>query len=182
LFSVLMNRLANLTSARDAQDRMASAIASFSAATTNEVVNSVSAPSAAAATVPATLSLTLGPAVNFGTFIPGVTRTYETDTTANVVSTAADATLTVTDPDATAPGRLANGTAALPQPLELRVHDAAWAPVGGPNAPAQLLSIGSPVSNDATPIDFRQSIAGTTPLRTGRYEKELRFTLSTTSP
>ena len=33
-----MNRLTNLTAARDAQDRMASAIASYSTATVDEVV------------------------------------------------------------------------------------------------------------------------------------------------
>jgi hypothetical protein len=182
VFSVLMNRLTSLAPARDAQDRMASAIASYSAATVDEPVTTVSAPSVAAATVPATLSLTLGPAASFGTFVPGVTRSYEAGTTANVVSTAADATLTVTDPDATAPGHLANGAATLPQPLEARAAGGAWAPVGGAAAPAPLLRIGSPVSNDATTIGFRQSISGSTPLRTGRYEKELRFTLSTTTP
>ena len=93
LFSVLMNRLTNLTAARDAQDRMASAIASYSTATVDEVVDSVSAPATAAATVPATLSLTLGAPANFGTFVPGVARSYETATTANAVSTAADAAL-----------------------------------------------------------------------------------------
>ena len=104
LFSVLMNRLTNLTAARDAQDRMASAIASYSAATVDEVVDSVSAPATAAATVPATLSLTLGTPANFGTFLPGVARSYETSTTANAVSTAADAALSVTDPTSLRPG------------------------------------------------------------------------------
>ena len=45
--------------------------------------------------LPATLSRTLGPAASFGTFVPGVTRSRETDTTANVVSTAADATIVI---------------------------------------------------------------------------------------
>ena len=49
-------------------------------------------------TVPATLSLTLGPAVSFGAFSAGVTKTYEASTTATVVSTAGDATLTVSEP------------------------------------------------------------------------------------
>ena len=68
----------------------------------------------------------------------------------------------------------------MPQPLEVRANDGAWTPVGGGDTP--LLNIGAPVSNDATTIGFRQSIAATTALRTGRYEKELRFMLSTTSP
>src|SRR4051794_29397924 len=49
-------------------------------------------------TVPATLSLTLGPAASFGAFQPGVTRDYPASTTANVISTAGDAALTVSDP------------------------------------------------------------------------------------
>ena len=110
--------------------------------------------------------------------MPGVARSYETATTANAVSTAADAALGVTSTDATAPGRLTNGTAALPQPLEVGADDGCLVePVGGADTP--LLNIGAPVSNDATTIGFRQSIAATTALRTGRYEKELRFTLST---
>ena len=52
------------------------------------------------ATVPATLSLTLGPAAQFGAFTPGVARDYTATTTANVISTAGDAALTVADPSA----------------------------------------------------------------------------------
>ena len=53
------------------------------------------------ATVPATLSLTLGTPATFGAFTPGVAREYTASTTANVISTAGDATLTVSDPAAT---------------------------------------------------------------------------------
>ncbi|HET6547634.1 MAG TPA: D-alanyl-D-alanine carboxypeptidase/D-alanyl-D-alanine-endopeptidase [Solirubrobacter sp.] len=182
LFSILMNRLSGLSAGRDAQDRMASAIASYSAATVDEVVDSVSASTPAGGRVPATLSLSLGEAPNLGTFVPGVARTYEAETTANAVSTAADATLTVADPDTTAPGRLVNTAAALPAPLEVRGGDGAWAPVGGTAAPTSLLRFEAPVSNDAVTIGFRQAISATTPLRTGRYEKTLRFTLSTSTP
>jgi len=44
--------------------------------------------------VPATLSLSVGNA-SFGAFVPGVAREYEAKTTANVISTAGDAALTV---------------------------------------------------------------------------------------
>ena len=44
-------------------------------------------------TVPATLSLTLGTPATFGAFTPGVDRTYAASTTASVISTAGDATL-----------------------------------------------------------------------------------------
>ena len=44
-------------------------------------------------TVPATLSLTLGPAASFGAFTPGVAKEYAATTSANVISTAGDAAL-----------------------------------------------------------------------------------------
>ena len=54
-------------------------------------------------TVPATLSLTLGTPARFGAFTPGVARDYDASTTANVISTAGDATLWVADPSADGP-------------------------------------------------------------------------------
>ena len=130
LFSVLMNRLTNLSAARDAQDRMATAIASYSAATVDEVGDSVSAPSMAAATVPASLSLTLGAPANFGTFLPGVTRSYDGHDRQRRQHRGRRGTERGR-PRRPAPGRLTNGPAALPQPLEVRANDGAWAPVGG---------------------------------------------------
>ena len=41
--------------------------------------------------VPATLARTLGPAIQLGSFTPGVTRTCTASTTANVISSASDA-------------------------------------------------------------------------------------------
>jgi hypothetical protein len=55
-------------------------------------------------TVPATLSLTLGGPASFGAFTPGVQKEYTTLTTANVVSSAGNAALSVSDP-----GHLTNG-------------------------------------------------------------------------
>ena len=52
-------------------------------------------PAPVGGTVPATLSLTLGAPASFGAFTPGVTKEYTASTTANVISTALDATLTV---------------------------------------------------------------------------------------
>src|SRR3954454_14771493 len=65
-------------------------------------------------TVAATLALTLGPAATFGAFTPGVARTYDASTTANVITTAGDAALTVSDP-----GHLINGSSSLPEPLQV---------------------------------------------------------------
>src|SRR3954469_1103785 len=65
--------------------------------------------------VPATLSLTLGGPASFGTFTAGVAHEYTAQTTANVVSTAGDATLSVSDP-----GHMSNGAFSLPQPLQVQ--------------------------------------------------------------
>ena len=131
-----------------------------------------STPGGVGGTVPATLSLTLGPAASFGPFQPGVTRDYTASTTANVISTAGDAALTVADPSTNHPGHLVNGAFFLPQPLK----------VAGSALPATVKTWTQPVSNDAVTIPFTQSIAATDALRTGTYSKTLTFTLSTTTP
>ena len=89
-------------------------------------------------------------------------KDYTASTTANVISTAGDAALTVSDP-----GQLMNGTFALPCRWRSRSRKAAWT---------------APVSNDAVTIAFKQHIGATDALRTGAYSKTLTFTLSTTSP
>ena len=61
-------------------------------------VQEISTPGQAGGTVPATLALTLGTPATFGAFTPGVAKTYDASTTANVISTAGDATLSVADP------------------------------------------------------------------------------------
>ena len=90
-------------------------------------------------TVPATLALTVGGPASFGAFAPGVDREYVATTPANVISTAGDATLSVSDP-----GHLANGTFSLAEPLRVELSKAAWT---------------APVSNDPVTITFRQHIA-----------------------
>ena len=67
--------------------------------------------------MPATLSLTLGTPAGFGAFTPGVAKDYTASTTATVISSAGDATLSVADPSATNTGKLVNGTFALAQPV-----------------------------------------------------------------
>ena len=114
------------------------------------------------AAVPATLSLTLGAAPTFGTFVPGVTREYSASTTATVTSTAGDATLTTSDP-----GRLSNGAFSLAQPLQVTIAPNTWS---------------GPVSNGVSTLSFAQAIDANEPLRTGIYSRTVTFTLSTTSP
>jgi hypothetical protein len=117
--------------------------------------------------VPATLSLSLGGVggggITFGAFTPGVAKDYTASTTANVISTAGDAALSV----APAPAYLTNGAFSLPSPLEVSFSKAAWT---------------APVSNDPVAIAFKQHIGASDPLRTGTYSKTLTFTLSTTTP
>jgi lysophospholipase L1-like esterase len=112
--------------------------------------------------VAATLSLTLGTPPSFGTLTPGVAKDYTASTTANVISSAGDAALSVSDP-----GHLMNGPFALPQPLVVELSKSAWS---------------APVSNDAVTITFKQHVDATDALRSGAYSKNLVFTLSSTSP
>ncbi len=116
----------------------------------------------AGGTVAATLSLTLGAPASFGAFAPGVANDYLASTTANVISTAGDAALGVSDP-----GHMTNGTFSLPQPLQVQIAPSAWS---------------APVSNGPVAITFKQPIAATDALRTGTYTRTLTFTLSTTNP
>jgi glucose/arabinose dehydrogenase len=123
-------------------------------------------PGTVGGTVPATLSLTLGGPATFGAFTPGVTREYTASTTTNVVSSAGEAALTVTDPGAN-PGHLVNGAFVMPQPLQGLGTVKTWA---------------APTSNEAVTVMFKQPVAATDALRTGNYSKTLTFTLSTTTP
>jgi hypothetical protein len=118
-------------------------------------------------TVPATLALTLGAPATFGAFTPGVAKEYTASTTATVVSTAGDATLTVADPSTNAPGHLVNGAFSLPQPLQGLGVVKTWT---------------APTSNEAVTVAFKQAIGAGDALRTGTYSKTLTFTLSTTTP
>ncbi|MDA0181345.1 hypothetical protein OJ997_13650 [Solirubrobacter phytolaccae] len=119
-------------------------------------------PGTVGGTVPATLALTLGTPATFPPFVPGVASDYTATTDAKVLSTAGDATLSVSDP-----GHLTNGAFSLPQPLRVAFSKSTWT---------------APVSNDPVTITFRQAIGANDPLRTGTYSRTLTFTLSTTTP
>ena len=134
-----------------------------------------------------TLGLTLGTPATFGPFTPGATQTYESSTTASVISTAGDATLSITDPSSVANGHLVNGAFSLPEPLQARASNAAntgttYANVGSSASPLTLLTWNGPVSNDLVTLGFSQLIKATDALRTGTYNKTLTVTLSTTTP
>jgi hypothetical protein len=116
----------------------------------------------ASGTVAATLALTLGTPATFGGFTPGVDKTYTASTTANVISTAADAALTVSPA-----GHLANGAFSLADPLAITLSKTAWT---------------GPASNDPVTIGLSQHVGANEPLRTGSYSTTLTLTLSTTTP
>lgn len=142
----------------------------------------VEVPATMTGSVPGTLGLTLGPPASFGAFRPGLERAYEAPMSANVVSTAGEARLTVADGSGVHTGRRVNGSFALAQPLQIGANGSALAPVGDAANPTTLLSYAGPVSNDAVDLRFRQSIGAREGLRTGVYSKTLTFTLSTTQP
>ncbi len=91
-------------------------------------------------------------------------KDYTASTTANVISTAGDAALTV----APVPAFLSNGAFTLPSPLEVSVLEV---DLDGVRRPTRRVNIG-----------FKQHIGATDALRTGSYSKTLTFTLSTTTP
>ncbi|HEY6888213.1 MAG TPA: family 16 glycoside hydrolase [Solirubrobacter sp.] len=152
-----------------------------------EILSATNANGDAGGTVPATLSLTLGTPASFGPFTPGVAKDYDAATTATVISSAADAALSIADASSTATGPLVNGTFSLPSALQAQATSAAGtggalADVGGSAAPTGLLTYAGPVANDAVSVKFRQHISAADALRTGAYSKTLTFTLSTTTP
>jgi hypothetical protein len=113
-------------------------------------------------TAPPTLALSLGAPASFGAFTAGVDRTYTASTTADVVSTAGEATLSVSDP-----GHLANGAFSLPEPLQVSLSKSSWS---------------APVSNEPVLLGVTQHIGASDALRSGSYSQTLTFTLSTTQP
>src|SRR5262249_6860942 len=97
--------------------------------------------------VSATLSLTLGAPASFGAFTAGITKDYDAQMSAGVISTAGDATLSVADPSATAPGHLVNGAFSIPTALLAKANAGSYSTVG--SAPASLLTYSGPVSNNS---------------------------------
>ena len=114
-------------------------------------------------------------------------QTYEASTTANVISSAGDALLSVADPSSQQhrpPGqRLVRHAAAAAGPRPQRgQHGTAYANVGSSASPLSLLQYGGPISNDTVTLQFSQRVNANDALRTGAYSKTLTFTLSTTQP
>ena len=108
--------------------------------------------------------------------------TYDARTTANVISTAGDATLTVADPSAHEPGppgqRQRSRCRSRSRPGQHR-HVRRGRRLAARRAARRTAA---PVSNDAVTIGFKQAIGANDALRTGHLRKTLTFTLSTTNP
>jgi hypothetical protein len=130
--------------------------------TINVPLGSTSATGTVGGDVGSTLGLTIAGPASFGPFTPGVEKTYTTSTTANVISSAQNAALSVSDP-----GHLTNGAFTLPDPLQVSLSKTSWT---------------APVSNDPVTVGFAQHIGPNDALRTGSYSQTLTFTLSTTQP
>jgi len=133
-------------------------------------------------TVPGVLALTFGAAPSLGTFMPGVTKDYTASVAASVTSSAAAAALTVRDPSANATGHLVNGALAMPQALQVRANEGAFAPLSATGAALTLAAWSTPVGARPVTVEFKQPVAATDSLLTGSYGKTLTFTLSATTP
>ncbi|MBE2317195.1 ThuA domain-containing protein [Solirubrobacter sp. CPCC 204708] len=132
------------------------------------------------AQVPKMLALDLDATADLGSFLPGTTATYSATLTGKVTSSEAASALTVHDPSPNATGKLVNGSYALPQPLQLRGADGAFAPLTG--QPLSLVRFTTAVGSRPISVDLRQSIAETDSVLAGAYSKTLVFTLSATTP
>ena len=131
-------------------------------AVSSKVLGTVDVPGTIGGSVPATLALTFNGPATFGPFTPGVAKEYTTSTDLNVISTAGDATLSVSTP-----GRLTNGAFSLTAPLQVSLAKTTWT---------------APTSNEKVVATFKQAIGANEGLRTGSYSTTLTFTLSTTNP
>jgi type 1 glutamine amidotransferase len=132
--------------------------------------------------VPGVLALTIGATPSLGTFMPGVTKDYTASVAATVTSSATAAALSVRDPSATATGHLVNGTAVMPQSLQVRADDGAFAPLSSTGAALAIKSWSTPVGARPVTLEFKQPVAAADSLLTGAYGKTLTFTLSATTP
>ena len=114
-------------------------------------------------------------------------KDYTAGTTANVISTAGDATLSVADPSPTNTGQLVNGTFSCRRRCRRR-RPASAAPAAAGGAGRRLgraddaADLQRPGLQRRGDVTFKQTIGANDALRTGAYSKTLTFTLSTDEP
>jgi GH35 family endo-1,4-beta-xylanase len=153
LVSTRIYSIGDVNNVKNATQALTDAIGAYTAVTGSTGVGG---------TTPATLALTLGTPATFGAFTPGIAKDYTAQTTADVLSTAGDATLS-----ASGPVTLTNGAFSLASPLQVSLSKSTWS---------------APVSHDPVTIGFTQHIGANDALRTGAYGATVTFTLSTTTP
>jgi hypothetical protein len=112
--------------------------------------------------VPSMLSLKLGGPASFSAFLPGVGREYTASTFLTATASVAGTRLVVSEL-----GHMANGAAALPEPLRVELSQSAWEDI---------------IANERVDVTFRQLVKSTDRLLVGRYTTTVRFTLTATSP
>lgn len=165
-----------------------SAASMATAATTDE--------SEVSGTVGAGLSIDVAPTVSLGALVPSLAgSSVNASTAVTVTSTAATASVQVTDPDATATKGFLLNTAAGPGGTPatyalanaLQVNGPAQAPTslaGGPVSVfnASLTPAGPNQFSTTESVTFTQAIGANEGLRTGTYAKNLTFSVSTTTP
>ena len=105
----------------------------------------------------------MGAPASFDPFTPGMQKDYFASTTANVISTAADATLSVADPSSNHTGHLVNGSFFLPERLQANAvrgttSAGIYAPVGGSANPTHAADLGG--ARVERPPDGRLQAAG----------------------
>ncbi len=131
------------------------------------------------ADVPLVMSLELTGTASVGSLTPGVAKDYTASLAAKVTSSSQTTALSAVDSSTNAPGHLVNGTAVLPQALQVAAGGP-FAPISG--TPTLLKSWAEPLANEAVTLEFKQPVSATDKLLAGRYGKRITFTLSATTP
>jgi hypothetical protein len=130
-------------------------------------------------TVPSTLELTIDQAGVFAPFAAGPSSRQLLVRT-RVTSTDKTASLSIADGDVTAGPRVGRLSAAMSQPLEIRVGAGGFKPLDE-ISDATLVAFDEPVANAASTLRVRQRVlAGERPKPT--YTKTLLITLSSDAP
>ena len=133
-------------------------------------------------TVPATLSLTLGPPASFGAFTPGVdARLHGLDDGERDLDRRRRGALG-RRPEHLEHGQARQRGVRAPAGRCRPTRTAARTRRSAARQPDAAADVRRARRNDAVTIGFKQSIGATDALRTGTYSKTLTFTLSTTNP
>ena len=159
---------------------IAAGIALLAAASTGSSAEGQAPGTEVGGTVPSTLALSIDSAGTFAPFGAGP-ASRQLVVRARVTSTGRAATLSIADGDVASGPRLGRLSAALSQPLEIRLGAAgSFTPLDA-DADVELTAFDKPVANAAATLRVRQRVlAGERPKPT--YPKTLLITLSSDAP